>query len=409
MARIAKPLTQKEIENTKPGTKDKKLFDGGGLFLLVKSSGSKGWRLKYHFGGKEKLLSLGSYPRVTLKDARLKSSETKDLIDQGIDPMQRRIANKQHQREIEENTFEKLSEFWLKNQTDLADSTKRLIERRLERDILPAIGRIPVTQITPKQILDAVVRPMERRGAGVLSRRVKSIISQVFCAAVAEGLAQYDPTSSLTRALQKVIRGHRAAITDPEELAPLLRAVDGYDGSAIVRAALQLLPLVFARPGELRAMRWQDIDPDAKEWRYTAPKTGKEIVVPLARQSIEILEALRPLTGHMELCFPSIRSTHKPMSDNTLNAAFRRLGYDKETVSAHGFRATFRTIAAEVLQQRFDLMEHQLGHVVKDANGEAYNRTKFLPERHKMMQQWANYLDGLKAGAKVIPLHRARG
>jgi len=352
-------------------------------------------------------MSFGVYPDVSLSRAREKRSEARKLVADGIDPLEARAEEKQHKKDIEENIFKKVADEWLDKQGTLADSTLKLINRRLNRDIYPQIGKLPISTITPKQILDLVIRPMENRGVVVLSRRVKSILSQVFCYGIAEGLVDRDPTADIVKSLCKVEMGNRAAITDPAKLGPLLRAIDDYEGSFVVKCALQLLPLLFVRPGELRSMKWADIDMDAAEWRFVAPKTKKEMIVPLSSQSLTILKNLHPLTGNIELCFPSIRSALKPISNNTFNAAFRRMGYDKDTVTAHGFRATFRTIADEVLQQRFEHIEHQLGHTVKDANGTAYNRTKHLPARHKMMQIWSNYLDGLKEDkAKVIPIRK---
>ncbi len=408
MARKTTQLSDVQARNAKPKDgKAVKLFDGDGLFLLISAKGSKGWRFKYRLHGKEKLMSFGTYPEVSLSQARERRSEARKLIADGIDPLQVRADENQHQKDVLENTFQRVASEWLSKQGTLAESTRKLTERRLNRDIYPYIGKLPLSTITPKQTLDLVIRPMEKRGAVVLSKRVKSIMSQVFCYGIAEGVVERDPTVDITKSLQKAVKGNRAAITDPAELAPILRAIDTYDGSFVARCALQLLPLLFVRPGELRSMKWADIDYDAAEWRFTAPKTKKELIVPLSIQSLAILESLHPLTGHIELCFPSIRSALKPLSDNTLNAAFRRMGFDKDTVTAHGFRATFRTIADEVLQQRFEHIEHQLGHTVKDANGTAYNRTKHLPERHRMMQLWADYLDGLKEErAKVIPIQR---
>lgn len=406
MPKKVPPLTDLQIKNAKTDGKQITLFDGGGLFLLVDKSENKGWRFKYRLHGKEKLMSFGIYPDVSLSRAREKRADARKLVADGVDPLQVRADEKQHREDVQENTFKKVASEWLSKQGTLAESTLKLNARRLERDIYPYLGKLPISTITPKQTLDLVIRPMEKRGAVVLSKRVKSIMSQVFCYGIAEGVVERDPTADITKSLQKAIKGNRAAVTDPEELAPLLRAIDTYEGGFVVKCALQLLPLLFVRPGELRSMKWADIDYDAAEWRFTAPKTKKELIVPLAQQSLEILESLKPLTGSLELCFPSIRSALKPLSDNTLNAAFRRMGFDKDTVTAHGFRATFRTIADEVLQQRFRHIEHQLGHAVKDANGTAYNRTKHLPERHKMMQLWADYLDGLKNGAKVIPISK---
>ena len=410
MARQTKPLSDVQIRNSKPVEgKTVKIFDGDGLFLMISPSGSKGWRFKFRLHGKERLMSFGTYPEISLLEAREKRLEARKLVAKGIDPIQVKQQQAQLQRDIHENTFQRVAEEWLPLQKDLADSTRKMIQARLDRDIYPAIGKLPISSIKPKIILDGVIRPMEQRGAGVLSRRVKSIMSQVFAYAVGCEYVDRNPTADIAGLLQKIDRGHMAAVTDPGELSALLKSIDGYEGSLSVKCALQLLPLLFVRPGELRTMRWQDIDLDAKEWRFVAPKTKTERIVPLSRQSIEILEKLKPLTGQLQLCFPSIRSVMKPLSNNTFNAAFRRMGYDQQTVTAHGFRATARTIMDEVLQQRVDLIEHQLGHTVKDALGRAYNRTSHLPERHKMMQRWADYLDMLKAGGKVIPLRRNDG
>jgi integrase len=407
MARRTVPLTDVQVRNAKAKAKHAKFFDGDGLFLLVSAAGSKGWRFKYRLNGKEKLMSFGSYPEVSLSQARDRRSGARKLVEQGVDPVQERMDTMRLKASVQENTFEKLAKEWLDHQGTLADSTKKMIRGRLKNDILPAIGKRPVSSIKPNEVLEQVIRPMEQRKAVVLSKRVKSIMSQVFCFAASKGLIEHDPTKVITGAMVKVEKGNRAAVTEPKELAPLLLSIDDYEGSHVVKCALRLLPLVFVRPGSLRSMLWQDIDFDAAEWRFTPLKTKKEMIVPLSTQSIEILQSLKSVTGRGELCFPSIRSALKPISDNTLTAAFRRMGYVKEYVCPHGFRATFRTIADEVLQQRYDLIEHQLGHVVRDPNGLAYNRTKHLPERHKMMQTWADYLDGLKKGAKVVPIKKS--
>ena len=406
MARTTKPLNDVQVRNAKPRDKLFNLYDGGGLIFLVKPTGVKGWRFKYRLNGKDKMMSFGIYPDVSLSMARERRSEARTMIAEGRDPLQLRIDIKQHRANVQENTFERVALEWQSKQVDLAETTKKLHTRRFDRDIFPTIGDMPITGIIPKMILDKVLRPMEARGVGEMTARVKSIISQVFRYGVACGYVERDPTRDLTGALKKVNRGHRASITEPAGLIPLLKAIDDYEGNLVVKTALQLLPLLFVRPGELRSMKWSDIDFDNAEWRFIASKTKKEMIVPLSTQSLAILRGLQPLTGDIELCFPSVRSVARPMSDNTLNASFRRMGFDKDTVTAHGFRATFRTIADEVLKQRVDLIEHQLGHTVKDANGTAYNRTRHLPERHKLMQLWADYLDGLKAGAKVIPIRK---
>lgn len=401
------PMT--DIQAKKLKAKDGKpatLFDGEGLYLLAEVSGSKGWRLKYRLHGKQKLTSLGAYPETSLADARKLRTKARKLIKQGTDPIQTRTDEKQLHNKIQENTFKKIAMEWHNNQTNLAATTKQLHMRRLERDILPTIGGLPISEISPKLILDKVLRPMEARGVGEMTARVKSIISQVFRFGVACGYTERDITTDLTGALKKVTRGHRAAVTEPIELAKLLRTIDNYDGYQIVKYALQLIPLIFVRPGELRAMRWADIDFKNAEWRYLISKTNTEHIVPLSKQSLEILKSIQPLSGTGTLVFPSIRSTTRPISDNTLNAALRRMGYSKDEVTAHGFRATARTILEEVLQERVEYIEHQLAHSVRDSLGRAYNRTKHLKQRHRMMQIWADYLDNLKTEVKIIPLHQ---
>ena len=399
MARRATPLTDAQVRNAKPKNgKQATYFDGGGMYLLVRSPESKGWRFKYRLHGKEKLMSFGTYPEISLAEARKLRSKARNLVARKIDPVQAREERKQRLQATQENTFKKIALEWHNNQTHLAETTKRLHMRRFENDIFPMIGQMPISEIKPKQILDKVLRPMEARGVGEMTARVKSIISQVFRFGVASGYTERDVTFDLTGALKKVVRGHRAAITDPEELAKLLRAIDDYDGNKVVKHALRLAPLLFVRPGELRAMKWADIDFETAEWRYLISKTKTEHIVPLSRQSLVILYSIQTLTGSCEFAFPSVRSVARPISDNTLNAALRRMGYTKEEVSAHGFRATARTILEEVLQERIEYIEHQLAHSVKDALGRAYNRTKHLQQRHRMMQTWSDYLDGLKNG-----------
>ena len=407
MARRTVPLTDVQVRNAKVTTgKQATLFDGNGMYLLVKHTGNKGWRFKYSLNGKNKLMSFGTYPEVSLSDARKKRSETRKLIAQGIDPLQARTEENLRQSKIQENTFKKIALEWHGNQTNLAETTKKLHMRRLDRDIFPAIGNMPISEIQPKQVLDKVLRPMEARGVGEMTSRVKSIISQIYRYSVACGYTERDITTDLAGALKKVNRGHRAAITEPIQLAKLLRSIDDYDGYQIVKYALQLLPLIFVRPGELRTMKWSDIDFEKSEWRYSISKTKTEHIVPLSKQSLEILNSIQQITGAGELVFPSVRSVARPISDNTLNAALRRMGYSKEEVSAHGFRATARTILEEVLHERIEYIEHQLAHCVKDTLGRAYNRTKHLEQRHRMMQIWANYLDNLKTETKIIPLHQ---
>ncbi|MHB0973339.1 MAG: tyrosine-type recombinase/integrase [Thiobacillus sp.] len=398
-------LSDVAIRTAKPGTKPVRMFDGGGLYLEVTPSGGKLWRLKYRFGGKEKLLSLGKYPDVGLKDARERRDEARKLLANEVDPGENRKQQKAAKAERAANSFEAVAREWIaKNTPTWAPTHTSKIVRRLEMYVFPWLGGRPIAEITAPELL-AMARRIEGKGALETAHRALQNCGQVFRYAVATGRAERDPTGDLRGALQPVKSSHMAAITEPRKVAELLRTLDGYEGTLIVRCALQLAPLVFVRPGELRTAQWADIDLDAAEWRFTASKTGTAHIVPLSRQAVAILLEAQALTGDGRYVFPSARTGERPMSDNAILAAMRRLGIAKDEMSGHGFRAMARTILDEVLGFRPDLIEHQLAHAVRDPNGRAYNRTAHLPERRKMMQAWADYLDKLKAGADVIPLH----
>ncbi|QBQ56304.1 tyrosine-type recombinase/integrase [Nitrosococcus wardiae] len=401
------PLTDTAIRNAKPSDKPKKLFDGGGLYLEVAPSGGKWWRLKYRFGGKEKRLSLGVYPEVSLKEARERRDEARKLLANEIDPSEHRKAKKAAREDRAANSFEVVAREWLaKHAPHWSASHGDRIIRRLERDIFPWIGGRPVADIAAPELLE-VIRRIEQRGALETAHRALSSCGQVFRYAVATGRAERDPSGDLRGALPPVKSQHFAAATEPKEIAEILRAIDGYEGTLTVRCALRLAPLVFVRPGELRKAEWADIDLEAAEWRYLVTKTNMPHIVPLSHQAVALLQELHPLTGRGRYVFPSARSTARPMSDNAILAAMRRMGIAKEEMTGHGFRAMARTILDEVLGFRPDFIEHQLAHAVRDPNGRAYNRTAHLPERRKMMQAWADYLDKLKAGAEVVPIHQS--
>ncbi|SET32675.1 Integrase [Nitrosomonas marina] len=400
------PLTDITIRNAKPDTKTKKLFDERGLYLEISPAGGKWWRLKYRFNDKEKRISLGVYPDVGLKDARDRRDEARKLLANGIDPSENRKAMKSARKERSANSFEVIAREWYaKYSTAWAKNHSERIIRRFERDIFPWIGGRPIAEINAPELL-SVVRRIENRGALETAHRALSNCGQVFRYAVATGRAERDPSGDLRGALPPVKGTHFAATTDPKRVGEILRALDGYEGTLTVRCALRLAPLVFVRPGELRNAKWADIDLEVAEWRYLVTKTNTQHIVPLARQAIEILLELQPLTGNSQYVFPSARSFIRPMSDNAILAAMRRLGIDKEEMSGHGFRAVARTILDEILGVRPDFIEHQLAHAVRDPNGRAYNRTAHLPERRKMMQQWADYLDKLKSGAEIVPIHQ---
>jgi integrase len=402
------PLSEIKIRNAKPQKSEYKLFDGGGLFLLVTPSGGKLWRFRYPFDNKEKKLSLGIYPEISLHDARKRRDEARSQLAHGIDPGAVRKAQKQANIQ-ETETFEIIAREWherfISNWT-IEYASK--IMSRLEGDVFPYIGAKPINEIKAPELL-TVLRRVEARGTFELAHRIRTICGQVFRYAVATGRAERDLAADLRGALAPVKTINRAAIIEPKKVGELLRAIDDYQGGFVVQCALKFLPLVFVRPGELRNGEWKEVSFENAEWNIPASKMKMKEphLVPLSRQALEILKKLHEYTGASRYMFPSGRTFDRPMSDNGILAALRRMGYAKEEMSGHGFRAMARTILDEVLQVRPDFIEHQLAHAVRDPNGRAYNRTSHLAERKKMMQTWADYLDGLKAGAKVIPFKKA--
>ena len=397
-------LTDTAVRNAKPATKPAKLFDERGLFLIVTPGGGKWWRFRYKFGGKEKLLSVGTYPDIGLKDARERRDAARKLLAEGVDPAENRKAQKSARADRAANSFEVVAREWYaKHAPNWAEHHGDRIIRRFERDIFPWIGERPIADVNAPELL-ATVQRIEKRGALETAHRALGNCGQVFRYAVATGRAIRDPSGDLRGALPPVKGEHFAAVTEPKQAAELLRTLDGYQGTLTVACALRLAPLVFARPGELRKAEWADFDLEQAEWRYTVTKTNTAHIVPLATQAVAILRELHALTGTGRFVFPGARSNGRPMSDNAILAAMRRMGIGKDEMSGHGFRAMARTILDEVLQVRPDFIEHQLAHAVRDPNGRAYNRTAHLAERRKMMQQWADYLGKLKAGAEVLPL-----
>lgn len=402
-------LSDVKARNARPKDKPYKMTDGAGLFLLVTPAGGKWWRFKYRFGGKEKLLSFGTYPEVSLADAREKRAEARKMVAAGIDPSEARKAKKAEDADNAANTFEAVAREWYgKNEPVWSPTHSVMVISRLEKDVFPVIGNRPISEIKAPEILK-MLQNIEARGVIETAYRIKIVCGQVFRYATATGRADGDPTTALKGALSKRKVKHHASITDPKETALLLRAIDAYQGGFVVKQALRFAPLVFVRPGELRKAEWAEIDLESGEWNIPAEKMKMKQphLVPLSRQAIEILRELQPVTGNGKYLFPGRAS--KPLSENGINAALRYLGYEKDTMTGHGFRAMARTILDEVLHVRVDFIEHQLAHAVKDPNGRAYNRTAHLAERHKMMQLWADYLDGLKNGAKVLPLRRSGG
>lgn len=408
MPRRIVPLSEMQVSKAKPAEKDHKLADGGGLYLLVTSSGGKLWRLKYRFGGRERLLAIGSYPQISLSDARKRREDARRQLANDIDPGEAKKARKAAGEQLGENSFEVIAREWHgKFLTNKSDSYRDKMLANFERDVFPWIGKRPVAEIKAPELL-MVLRRIESRGALETAHRTRSACSQVLRYAVATGRAERDYAADLRGALPPYKKGHHAAITEPKQVAELLRVIDDFQGSFVVKCALRVSPFVFVRPGELRKAEWSEIDLDACEWNIPAEKMKMKTahLVPLSQQAVAILRELHPLTGSSKYVFPCHRTNLRPMSENAVLAALRRMGYDKDEMTGHGFRAMARTILDEVLQVRPDYIEHQLAHAVKDPNGRAYNRTAHLAERRKMMQTWADYLDGLKAGAKVIPLKR---
>jgi integrase len=400
-------LTDTAIKNAKPQGKPARLPDERGLYLLIQPTGGKWWRLDYRFDGKHKTLSLGVWPDVSLKAAREKREEARRLLADGIDPGEHRKQTKAAKHERAANSFETVAREWLlKNKSTWSPSHYTKVSPRLEGDIFPYLGAKPIVDVTAPELLAAAKR-IAARGSLETAHRVLQWCGQIFRFAIATGRAERNPVPDLRGALPPFKGKHFAAITEPAKLAELLRAIDGFVGTLPVACAMRLAPLVFVRPGELRAARWADIDLDKAEWRYRVTKTDVDHIVPLAKQAVAILREIQPLTGHGEYVFPSARTDSRPMSDAAILAAFRRMGFSKEEITAHGFRAIARTLLDEVLHYRADLIEHQLAHAVRDPLGRAYNRTAHLPERRAMMQAWADYLDKLKAGAEIIPINTA--
>lgn len=395
-------LTDKAIRALKPDEKPYKAADSLGLYLLIQPNGSRLWRFKYRFAGKEKLAALGAYPETGLAEARVRRDELRRLHANGVDPVAHRRAADEAKAAAAENSFKVVANEWFEKKTPgWAPKHSAKIRERLKRDIYPWLGSRPISDVTAPDVL-AVLQRIEERGAIETAYRALGNISAVFRYAVATRRAVSDPCRDLRGALSPRKEKHLAAITDPRKIPELLNAIHGYQGGLVVRCALRLAPLLFVRPGELRSARWADIDLDSAEWRFVASKTKQPHIVPLASQAVAILRELHPLTGHRELVFPGERSPLRPMSENTVNAALRSLGVPKEQMTGHGFRAMARTVLEENLKFPAHLIEAQLAHAVRDANGRAYNRTTHLEERKKMMQEWADYLDALRS-PKVVP------
>jgi len=395
-------LTNTAIRQAKSKDKPYKIGDSGGLYLLIKQNG-KYWRMNYRFAGKQKTLAFGLYPDVSLKEARKKRDEAKSHLANNSDPSLIKAIRKQQILHAAENTFKAIAFEWhAKNVHTWAASTTHSIKRYLEKDIFPWLGNRTINDITAPELL-AVLRRVESRGAYEKAQRCREYAGRVFRYAVATGRAERDPTGDLKGALTPVKVKHHASITDPQGVGALLRSIHGFSGSFVTKCALQLAPLVFVRPGELRHAEWPEIDFDKNEWRIPGHKMKmKELhIVPLSQQAVAILQSIQPLTGSGKYIFPSIRSNSRPMSENTVNAALRRMGYEKDEMTGHGFRSIASTLLHEHGWPQ-QVIERQLAHAERNKIAAAYNFAEHLPKRKKMMQWWADYLDELAAGAKIM-------
>lgn len=404
-------LSDTKVKNLKPGVKpdgsqtDKpyRVADEKGLYVEVYPNGAKYWRMKYRFAGKEKRLAFGVYPERTLKQARAKRDEARNLLADGVDPSEVKRAEKAAQGEAAQNSFEVIAREWFNVKlATKSQGHKDRTWRALEKDLFPVLGKRPIGAITPPELL-AALRRVESRGAIETAHRVKQAAGQVFRYAIVTGRAERDPSADLRGALATPAQTHFAAITEPKEVGRLMLAIDTFTGTPTVKAALKLSAYLFCRPGELRHMEWSEINWEEQQWEISGHKMkmGNAHIVPLSKQALEILADIQRLNGNRQYVFPSARGPSRAMSENAVRVALRTMGYTNEQMTPHGFRAMARTLLDEVLGFRVDWIEHQLAHAVKDTNGRAYNRTTHLPQRREMMQKWADYLDRLKLEAST--------
>ena len=400
----AKITTDIQCRTAAPEAKLYRQFVGGGLYLEVAPSGSKIWRMKYKYLGKEKRLTIGRYgndPKtdVSLKAAKQARDEAKLLLAQGIDPSAQKKAKKEENTAIDENTFKAIAlEFFQVRMLDKSATHQERTKRCLEMYLFPRLAHRPIKEITTPELLD-VLRDVEKKGILVTVQKTRQAANQVFKYAITIGKCDRNPTTDIAGALLTPKRGHFAAITEPDELGKLMTAIEGRSGSYIVTQAMKCQALWLCRPGELRQLEWSQVNWDEERIEIVSSKTNQEHIIPLARQSLEILQQLHNVTSSSRYVFPSARGDSRPMSENAIRQALRDLGYTNEQMTAHGFRATARTLLDEVLNYRIEWIEQQLAHEVRDANGRSYNRTKHLKQRREMMQHWADYLDQLRTQA----------
>ncbi len=398
-------LTDIKVRSLKARDRQYKVTDGRGLFLVITPTGSKYWRFRYRFADREKSLAIGVYPDISLAEARDKAHEARKLLANDKDPGAEKQSKKRAMKLAAQNTFEMVAREWFqKNSTQWVDSHGERIIRRLEKDVFPWLGKRPITEISAPEIL-SVLQRIENRGANETAHRTHQNFGQIFRYAIAAGYAENDPSPHLRGALKPVQQRHHASITDPKKIGELLRAINSYEGFFVTKCALQLAPLFFVRPGELRKAEWSEFDFQNAEWRIPASKMKmRELhIVPLSTQAVAILQELHILTGNGQYVFPSVRTSKRPMSENTVTGALRRLGYTSDEMTGHGFRSMACTILNEQGWNR-DAIERQLAHAERNNIRAAYNYAEYLPERRKMMQAWADYLDDLTKNLNIITL-----
>lgn len=403
-------LTDKEISNAKPRDKSYRIADGNNLYLEVSPAGGKLWRFRYRVDGKEKLLALGKYPTITGPKAREAAEKVRAKLREGIDPSAERQAEKERKAIAPDNSFETIARTWLAGVAPkLAANTRAKHKTFLEQDVFPWIGARPIAELAAPDVL-AVIKRIESRGAMDIARRTHNLMGRVFRYAVGHGLCTRDPSRDieLRDILPEADVQHHASLTNPKDVAGLLRAIDGFTGAYTTRCALHMAAMTFVRPGELRHAEWSEFDIDKAEWRIPAAKMkmGEQHIVPLSRQMSALLDDLRRLTGNDRYLFPSERTKERPMSENTVNGALRRMGYTKEEMTGHGFRSMASTLLHE-MGWPHAWIERQLAHGERNKVAASYNFAEYLPDRRKMMQAWADYLDKLKAGADVIVIQPA--
>lgn len=399
-------LSALAVNRAAPKSKQYKLSDGYGLNLVINTSGGKYWRYNYRILGRHKTLALGAYPDVSLREARERHREAYNQVLEGVDPAEERKVEKLMRHQSASDTFESLAREWLEvHMEGKSESHRTRSERLLIKELCPHLASRPISEITTLELL-AVLRGIESRGTVDTAHRARGVAKQVFAYAIATGRAERNIANDLQGTLKTHRQKHRAAILEPELLGKLLNDMEKSTAGIVVRTAMQLSPILFQRPGEIRHMEWQEIDFDKALWEIPADKMKMRNahIVPLSRQAIALLRQIQPVTGNGKYVFPSARGGSRCLSDNGVRTALRDMGYSNEVITPHGFRATARTLLDEELDYRVDYIEHQLAHAVKDANGRAYNRTSFIEQRKKMMQAWADYLDKLKYGTEVVSI-----